>query len=79
MSNAPWPTFDASKLVKDDMKIIFQVNGKLRGDATFPKDTEKDAIILFAKEQERVAAAIGDKKIVKEIYVPGKLVNLVAK
>ena len=36
-------------------------------------------IIQFAKEQERVAAAIGDKKIVKEIYVPGKLVNLVAK
>ena len=61
------------------MKIIFQVNGKLRGEATLPIGTSKDDIIQIAKKHERVISFIDGKTIVKEIYVPGKLLNLVAK
>ena len=78
ITHATWPTFDASKLVEDTMKIIFQVNGKVRGTAQLPKDMEKDAVIVAAKANEKVSQFIEGKTIRKEIYVPGKLVNIVA-
>ncbi|MCH2156804.1 MAG: leucine--tRNA ligase, partial [Opitutales bacterium] len=75
ITHATWPTFDASKLVEDTMKIIFQVNGKVRGTAQLPKDMEKDAVIVAAKANEKVSQFIEGKTIRKEIYVPSKLVN----
>lgn len=77
--HAKWPEFDASKLVQDEVKIVFQVNGKVRGDALVSKDISKDEVLSMAKANERVAAQLEGKSIVKEIYVPGKIVNLVAK
>ncbi len=75
---AGWPEFDESKLVEDTVKIIFQVNGKYRGDAQLPADVSKDDAIAAAKTNEKVAPHIDGKSIKREIYVPGKIVNIVA-
>jgi len=75
---AGWPVHDAAKLVKDTVKIIFQVNGKYRGDADLPAGHGKDEALAAAKAHERVQNFIADKTIKKEIYVPGKIVNIVA-
>lgn len=75
---AGWPKYDESKLVEDSVKIIFQVNGKYRGDAQLPTDVSKDDALAAAKAHERVQNFIAGKEIKKEIYVPGKIVNIVA-
>jgi leucyl-tRNA synthetase len=75
---AGWPKYDESKLVEDTVKIIFQVNGKYRGDAQLPTDATKDDALAAAKANERVQSFIAGKEIKKEIYVPGKIVNIVA-
>jgi leucyl-tRNA synthetase len=76
--DAGWPEHDESKLVEDTIKIIFQVNGKYRGDAQLPADVSKDEAIAAAKATERVQNFIEGKEIKKEIYVPGRIVNIVA-
>jgi len=72
-----WPTYDEAKLKDDTMTIVLQVNGKLRNNIIVPAGTEKDSILVQAKE------TLGDRlagvEIVKEIYVPNKLVNIVVK
>ena len=73
-----WPEYDASKLVEASVKIIFQVNGKYRGDAQLPSDVSKEDALAAAKTNERVQAFIDGKTIKKEIFVPGKIVNIVA-
>ncbi|MFP4069365.1 MAG: leucine--tRNA ligase [Opitutales bacterium] len=75
---AGWPEFDESKLVDERVKIIFQVNGKYRGDARLPADLSKDQAIAAAKSHERVVPHLEGKTIQREIYVPGKIVNIVA-
>jgi leucyl-tRNA synthetase len=75
----PWPIARKELLVSDQITIVFQVNGKLRGEAKFAKGASKDEIISTAKEHEKVQAFTNGKEIVKEIYVPGKLVNLAVK
>ena len=61
------------------MEIAVQVNGKLRGTISIDKNIDKDAAIEAAKKDEKVAEALLGKTIVKEIYVHGKIVNIVAK
>lgn len=78
IATAGWPVFDESKLKEDTIKIIFQVNGKYRGDAQLPADVCKDDAIATAKAHERISAHIDGKVIKREIYVPGKIVNIVA-
>ena len=56
-----------------------QVNGKLRGQIDVSSDLSRDDILLSSKEHENVQNHINDKEIIKEIYVPGKLVNFVVK
>mgnify|MGYP005722467271 FL=1 len=75
----PWPVARKELLVADEITIVFQVNGKLRGQAQFPKDVEKETVITTAKSDEKVQSFLEGKQIVKEIYVPGKLVNLAVK
>ena len=75
--NQQWPKVNEAALVKDDMKIVIQTNGKLRGTFEVAKTTDKDTIIQMAKDQ--IKDFLQDKEIVKEIYVPGRLVNLVVK
>lgn len=71
-----WPTCDESKLVEDTVNIAVQLNGKVRANITVAADADKDTVLVAAKE------ALGDKitgNIIKEIYVPGRICNIVAK
>jgi leucyl-tRNA synthetase len=77
--NHTWPKARKELLVSDQVTIVFQVNGKLRGEAKFSNEATKEEIITKAKEHEKVIAFTTGKEIVKEIYVPGKLVNLAVK
>jgi len=74
-----WPKFDPKILLSKEMKIMFQVNGKLRGEANVSIHISKEEVIELAKSNIGVLKFIEDKRIVKEIYVPGKIVNIVAK
>ena len=66
-------------LIEETIEIPVQVNGKLRGRITIPADADEDVIITAAISEPRVAAAVEGKSIVKRIYVPGRMVNLVVK
>lgn len=74
-----WPAYDENKCKDETIEIVVQVNGKVRGKLSMPADVAKDAAVSAAKADEKICAAIGGKTILKEIYVPGKLVNLVVK
>ena len=79
IANEPWPQARKELLVSDEITIVFQVNGKLRGEGQFPKDVDKDSVISAAKADAKVQSFLRGKEIMKEIYVPGKLVNLAVK
>ncbi|MCW1949605.1 MAG: class I tRNA ligase family protein, partial [Candidatus Shapirobacteria bacterium] len=76
-----WPKADEKYLVEDEVSLPVAINGKVRGQLTVKSDelvvSNKEKIIAKAKELEQVKKWIGEGKIVKEIYVPGKMVNLV--
>ena len=74
---AGWPKADESKLVQDTVEIALQIGGKLRGTMEISKDAAKDDVLAQAKEV--LASKIEGKTVVKEIYVPGKIINIVAK
>ncbi|OUP04815.1 leucine--tRNA ligase [Anaerofilum sp. An201] len=75
----PWPSYDETKCVESTVEIAVQVNGKLRARLTVAADIAKEDAIAAAKAEPSVAAALEGKTVVKEIFVPGKLVNLAAK
>jgi leucyl-tRNA synthetase len=75
----PWPQYDESLLVEDTIEVPVQVNGKLRAVITVPADADKDAILAAAKADPKVLQHITGKTIVKEIFVPGKLANIVVR
>jgi leucyl-tRNA synthetase len=79
IANEPWPQAQKELLVAEEITIVFQVNGKLRGEGQFPKDVDKETVLSAAKADPKVQSFLEGKEIVKEIYVPGKLVNLAAK
>ena len=74
-----WPSYDEAKCTEDTIEIVVQLNGKVRAHLSVAADIAKDAAIAAAKADEKIAAELSGKTIVKEIYVPGKLVNIVAK
>ena len=74
-----WPTYDEEKTVEDEITIGVQVNGKLRGTISVPKDATKEGTEEIAKKNENVLKFIDGKEIVKTIVVPGKIVNIVIK
>jgi leucyl-tRNA synthetase len=76
---APWPKYDAALAKEDELEIPVQVNGKLRGRATVPADLPEDEVIAAGLADEKVQAFTAGKQIVKKIYIPGKLLNLVVK
>ncbi len=76
---APWPAYDEAKCVEATVEIVVQVNGKIKSRLNIPADGEAAAIIAMAKADEKVAEAIEGMTIVKELYVPKKLVNIVVK
>ena len=78
-SLAEWPTYDESKTVDSTVEVVVQINGKLRAKLMVAKDISKDDAIAAAKADEKIAVEIEGKTVIKEIYVPGKIVNLVVK
>jgi leucyl-tRNA synthetase len=76
---ASWPQYDAALAKEDELQIPVQVNGKLRGRIVVPADSTEDFVIARALADEKVRAAIAGKQIVKKIFVPGKLVNIVVR
>ena len=79
LSLGGWPEFDEAKTVDETVEIAVQICGKLRATITIPRDADKDEAIAAAKTDARVAEQLAGKNIVKEIYVPGRIVNIVAK
>ena len=78
-SLAPWPEYEEAKTVEDTVEIAVQICGKLRSTITVSKTAEAADAIAAAKADPKVAAALEGKNVVKEIYVPGKIVNIVAR
>jgi leucyl-tRNA synthetase len=76
---APWPKYDADLAKEEEIEIPVQVNGKLRSRVTVPADADEAFVLERALTDDKVKAAIAGKQIVKKIYVPGKMVNLVVK
>ena len=74
-----WPEYEESKTVEDSIEIGVQVNGKVRGTIVIPNGCAKEEALELAKKDERVASFLEGKTLVKEIYVPNKIVNFVAK
>ncbi|TWT95292.1 Leucine--tRNA ligase [Botrimarina colliarenosi] len=79
LSYEPWPVFDESHLQTDTVDIVVQIGGKVRGKVAVATGADKDATLAAAKADPKIAELIAGKTIVKEIVVPGKLVNLVVK
>ena len=75
----PWPVYDEAKCVDNTIEMPVQINGKVRSVVMIAKDADKDSILAVVKADEKVAAAIDGKTIVKEIVVPGKIINIVVK
>ena len=75
----PWPTADEKYLHDATIELAVQVLGKVRGKIVVPVGTPEEAVIAAAKEDEKVAAQLSGKTIVKAIVVPGRLVNFVVK
>ncbi len=78
VNEAQWPVYDEAKTVENSVEIVLQIMGKVRSRITIPVDMPKEKVLALAKADEKIAAAIEGKTIKKEIYVPGKLVNIVA-
>lgn len=79
LAEAEWPEYDESKCVDESVEIVVQVNGKIKAKLNIPVDADKDAVLDLAKNNENVKKAIDGMKVIKEIVVPKKLVNLVVK
>ncbi len=75
----PWPAFDETHLATDTVEIVVQISGKVRGKVSVPTGADQAAILAAVKADPKIGEQLAGKQIVKEIVVPGKLVNLVVK
>ena len=79
ISQTPWPTYDESKTIDDEIEIPVQINGKVKTTIKIAKDEEECMVKDKVRENETIKALIKDKTVVKEIYVKGKIFNIVVK
>ena len=79
LTDSAFPKYDESKCVDSEIEVVVQINGKVRAKLMLPADCTSEQAIAQAKADEKIASAIESKTVVKEIYVKGKLVNLVVK
>ena len=77
--SAPWPEYDEAKCVEATVEIVAQVNGKIKSRLNIPADADQETVLALAKADEKVAEAIKGMTVVKELYVSGKLVNIVVR
>ncbi len=79
INDQKWPQFDQAKCVDNEVEIVVQVNGKIRARMNISVDDSQEKVISAAKENDKIASEIDGKTIVKELYVKGKLVNIVVR
>jgi leucyl-tRNA synthetase len=79
INETPWPTYDEAKTIDDEIEIPVQLNGKVKDGIKVPKDAEEDFVKTTAHASELVQKALEGKTVVKEIYVKGKIFNIVVK
>ncbi|MBQ8503620.1 MAG: leucine--tRNA ligase [Clostridia bacterium] len=79
LASTQWPTYDEAKCVDETIEIVVQINGKVRAKMNVPAEVEAADAIAMAKADEKIASEIAGKTIVKELYVKGRLVNIVAR
>ncbi|MBQ7504041.1 MAG: leucine--tRNA ligase [Ruminococcus sp.] len=79
LAEQSWPEYDESKCVEETIEIAVQVNGKIKARLNIPVDAEQDDVLALAKADDNVAKAIDGMNIIKEIYVKGRIVNIVVK
>ena len=79
VSKAPWPVYDEEKTKDDEIEVVVQINGKVRAKLKVAREISKDDMLAAAKNDEAVKKWTDGKVVVKEIVVPGKLVNIVVK
>ncbi len=73
-----WPTYDPAQLIEDEVEVVVQINGKVKGHLTVAKDAAKDVLETQALADEHVKDNLVDKTVRKVIVVPNKIVNIVA-
>lgn len=78
LSYAPWPTYDETALIEDEVEVVFQINGKVRAKASVARDLSKEELEKTAMDDESIKEQLEGKTIRKVIVVPNKLVNIVA-
>ena len=78
-SLAQWPRYDEKKCIENEVPVVLQVNGKMRGKVLAPLGVSQEEILESAKKEESFNRAIEGKNIIKVIYVPGRILNVVAK
>ena len=78
-SLAPWPEFDEAKTRDEVVELAVQINGKVRGKVTLPADADRDTALAAVRADERLGALLEGKTVVKEIVVPGKIINIVVR
>lgn len=78
IANARWPAYNPDLLVSNEVKLVFQVNGKHRGDQLLPADITQDNAVEEAMKNPKVATQLEGKTIRRIIFVPGKILNIVA-
>ncbi len=79
ITSQKWPTFDEQKCKDESIEIAVQINGKVKSKINVATDIESENAISLAKEDEKIAKEIEGKQIIKELYVKGRLVNIVVK
>ncbi len=79
LNAAKWPEYDEAKCKESEIEIVVQFMGKIKSRITVSADATKEELIALAKADEKMAEELKGKEIIKEICVPGKLVNIVAK
>ena len=79
LAETQWPTYDEAKCIDETIEIVVQINGKVRAKLNVPAEISSDDAIAAAKADEKIAAEIEGKNVIKQLYVKGRLVNLVVK
>ena len=79
LNEAKWPTYDEAKCVDATVEIVVQINGKIKARLNVPADISSADALALAKENDTIKNEISGKNVVKELYVPKKLVNIVIK
>ena len=77
--NHAWPAYDESALVKDEVQVILQINGKLKDKLMMPNNSTKEVVEEAARASDRFEEAVSGREVVKVIYVPNKIINFVVK